>query len=309
MRPKKFVSLHNHTCFSPFDGLGYPEDHFRWCKDNGLDAHAITDHGNFNSYAHSELFVQEWKKSGTDFKYLPGIEAYFHPDLAQWKLDKEQAEQKKKDEKETKKAHKKLLEENKTLVLASVDSDDETLQIETHNALTIENEDESKSTKYFNPVNRRHHLVLLPKNSQGLQELFHLTSRSFKEGFYRFPRIDLPMLRETLTKGNVMASSACLHPDSIVHTNYGQLTIKDAVEKHRLGCDVLVLSYSTDDKRSSFQRVIWGDVTRKNAKLVCIKLKNGKTLKLTPDHKVYTRDGWKEAKDLRKTDAILSIHR
>lgn len=91
------------------------------------------------------------------------------------------------------------------------DADGEALAIDSANALTIENEDESKSTSRFNnPINRRHHLVLLPKNSQGLQELFHLTSRSFLEGFYRFPRVDIRMLKETLTRGNVVASSACI---------------------------------------------------------------------------------------------------
>lgn len=199
-RPKKFVSLHNHTTFSSYDGLGYPDEHFKFCKSNGLDAHAITEHGHFNSYAHAELFVQEWKKSGNDFKFIPGIEAYYHPDLDEWRKLKDETANKKLEEKSKK----------KTELLAKVNKDDEPIEIETSNALTIENEDETKSIKKFNPLNRRHHLVLLPKNSEGLRELFHLTSRSYKEGYYRFPRIDTKMLKETLTKGNVLASSACI---------------------------------------------------------------------------------------------------
>ena len=85
VRPNRFVSLHNHTGFSPFDGLGYPDDHFKFYMENGLDAYAITEHGNMNSYAHAQLWIESWAKSNKDgkFKYIPGIEAYYHPDLDQ----------------------------------------------------------------------------------------------------------------------------------------------------------------------------------------------------------------------------------
>lgn len=208
--PKKFVSLHNHTGFSPYDGLGYPNEHFEFCEKNGLDAHAITEHGNFNSYAHAQLFIEDWHKKGKTFKYIPGIEAYFHPDLQQWVKDKEFAQELAEDAKLAKKERKKALASVETVIERKTDDDDETLEIETNNALTLENEEESKSTKHYNPVNRRHHLVLLPRNDKGLQELFHLTSRSFIEGFYRFPRIDLRMIKEVVTKGNVVAQGACL---------------------------------------------------------------------------------------------------
>lgn len=208
--PSRFVSIHNHDGFSSYDGLGMPSEHFEWCLENGLDAHAITNHGHYNSYAHAQLWVEDWAKKNPKqpFKYLPGIEAYFHPSLEDWKRDKAQEDQAKIDAKEAKKLREKQTVQ--TQLIVTKDGDDETLAIETSNALTIENEDETKSGKAFSPVNRRHHLVLLPKNSKGLQELFHLTSRSFLEGFYRFPRIDLRMIRETISKGNVVASSACV---------------------------------------------------------------------------------------------------
>lgn len=209
--PKKFVSLHNHTGFSAFDGLGYPEDHFKWCLDNGLDAHAITEHGHFSSYAHAQLWVESWKKSNKEktFKYIPGIEAYFHPDLKQWAIDKEIADQAAID----RKAAKKLKDQQaklQTKLVMEVDKSDETENIEMSNTLTVEDEDESKSTKLFNPVNRRHHLVLLPKNQRGLQKLFAAASEGFLRGFYRFPRIDTAVLREAAKGGDIIASSACL---------------------------------------------------------------------------------------------------
>ena len=156
--------------------------------------------------------MEDWNKNNKDkpFKFLPGIEAYYHPDLLEWQRDKELDIA----AKEEKKAQKKLKEKQEKLqtkLIDKTDENDEVVEIETSNALTIENEEETKTvSKFYNPVNRRHHLVLLAKNDKGLQELFHLTSRSFLEGFYRFPRIDRKMIKETLTKGNVVASSACI---------------------------------------------------------------------------------------------------
>jgi DNA polymerase III alpha subunit len=209
--PNRFVGLHNHTGASSFDGLGYPSDHFDFCIENGLDAHAITEHGHVNSYAHAQLWVEDWAKSHKDrpFKYIPGVEAYFHPDLEQWKRDKETAEAAKTDAKLAKKlatAQEKL----QTKIIATVDANDETEEIETTNALTIENEDETKSTKHFNPVNRRHHLVVLPKNTRGLQRIFAAVSKGYLNGFYRFPRIDTRVLREAGKDGDLVVTSACV---------------------------------------------------------------------------------------------------
>lgn len=209
--PNRFVGLHNHTGFSPYDGLGYPSEHFDFCLENGLDAHAITEHGNMNSYAHAQLYVEEWNKSNKTkpIKYIPGVEAYFHPDLEQWKRDKAEAEQAAID----KKIARKLMtrqEELATKLIAVVDKNDETEDIEMSNALTVENEDESKSTKHFNPVNRRHHLVVLPKNQRGLQKIFASVSKGYLHGFYRFPRIDSSVLREAAKDGDIIVSSACI---------------------------------------------------------------------------------------------------
>ena len=208
--PNRFVGLHNHTGFSPFDGLGYPDEHFKFCMENGLDAHAITEHGNMNSYAHAQLWVEKWNSAeAKKFKYIPGVEAYYHPDLSQWAKDKSRAEQARDDKKAAAKLAKEQ-EKLQTKLVAVVDGDDETEDIEMSNALTIENEDETKSTKHFNPVNRRHHLVILPKNQQGLLQIFAACSKASLQGFYRFPRIDWNVLREAGKDGNIVVSSACI---------------------------------------------------------------------------------------------------
>ena len=210
--PKRFVGLHNHTGFSPFDGLGYPDEHFKFCIENGLDAHAITEHGNMNSYAHAQLWVEKWAKERGEkpaFKYIPGVEAYYHPDLEKWNRDREANEQAKEDKAVAKKLREKQ-EKLQTKLIAVVDGDDETDDIEMSNALTIENEDETKSTKHFNPLNRRHHLVILPKNQKGLLQIFGACSKASLHGFYRFPRLDFKVLKEAGKTRDIVVTSACI---------------------------------------------------------------------------------------------------
>ena len=165
-----------------------------------MDAWSLTDHGHMNGFCHAYLHAEKMRKSGKNFKLIPGCEMYVHPDLKQWQIDLNKSKEKPaKDES--------LI----TPLTAVVDGNDETTDIGTDEAaLTIENEEESKSGKYNDPIKRRHHLVVLPKTSVGLQRLFHLVSRGYLEGFYRFPRVDYAMLKEAAKGGHLLVSTACL---------------------------------------------------------------------------------------------------
>lgn len=168
-----------------------------------MDAWSLTDHGHMNGFAHAYLHAEKLKKAGGKFKFIPGCEMYVHPDLATWRRDLEAS-----------KAGKEESLEDRGIVkpiTAVVDGDDETVDVTDDDAaLTVENEEETKSSKFYDPVKRRHHLVVLPKTSEGLQRLFHLVSKGYKDGFYRFPRVDYKMLREAAKGGHLLVSTACL---------------------------------------------------------------------------------------------------
>lgn len=173
----KFVGLHAHSHFSIGDAIGTPEEHFNFViKNAGEDSMglALSDHGNSNGFGYILDAKNKFKKKGIPFKPIYGNELYIHPDLDQWKIDKEKAKLEK--------------EEG--------DSD-----------LVVENEEESKS-KWYDPVRRRHHLVVLVQNYEGYQNLCKIVSHSFKEGFYRFPRVDFKTL-EKYNKGLII-SHACI---------------------------------------------------------------------------------------------------
>jgi len=205
--PNRFISHHNHCGFSQGDGLDLPQDHIDFCKENGLDAWAMTDHGNMNGFGHAWSHVKKLNESGERFKLIAGVEAYYHPDLDTWKKDAEAARSLAPDDRRRKRIDDGVV----TPLVATVDSNDETLDLgKDEAALTVENEEETKSSKLFDPVKRRHHLVVIPTNSDGLKAIFGLVSRSYTEGFYKFPRIDARMLQSAAKKGDFLLSTACV---------------------------------------------------------------------------------------------------
>ncbi len=96
-----FVGLHAHsTAGSPFDAIGYPQQHMDFAYENGCDALALTDHGNCNGLAYQVLHAKSMEKEGKDFKPIYGCEAYFIPSLTEWSEAYEQSKTDKKKKKE-----------------------------------------------------------------------------------------------------------------------------------------------------------------------------------------------------------------
>lgn len=166
-------------------GFGFPGEHIDYAYSNGCDALALTDHGNMNGLSYQVLHVQKMRESGKEFKPIFGVEAYFHPSIAQWKIDKEQI---KADKEANKKANKEVLEE----------------EVE----LTVEDESASKSA-IKSVLNKRRHMILLAMNQKGLSNIFKMVSLSYQgDNYYRFPRIDYEILKQY--NEGVIAASACL---------------------------------------------------------------------------------------------------
>ena len=178
-----FVGLHAHSVAgSIFDALGYPDAHIDFAYQNGMDALALTDHGNINGLAHQVLHVQKMKEQGKDFKPIFGCEAYFIPSHEDWKAE-----------------YNRVMEDKKAARSAKK---------EDTSGATVEDENASKKAAK-NILNRRRHLILLAQNQTGLENLFKLVSDSYRdENFYRYPRVDFNMLKEN--SEGIIAASACL---------------------------------------------------------------------------------------------------
>jgi DNA polymerase-3 subunit alpha len=175
-----FYNSHGHTTFSIFDGLGFPDEHADFAYGNGLEGMAFTEHGNCNSFAYAFQKAKKMKEEGKDFKIVYGIEAYIHPDIPSWKVEKEK-------HKEDAKLAK---------------------QVDEDVGLVVEDESETKKGKH-GTLNQRSHLVLTAQNQEGLNNLFKLVSQSYRgDNFYRYPRMDYDLLRKH--NAGLIASTACI---------------------------------------------------------------------------------------------------
>jgi hypothetical protein len=47
-----------------------------------------------NGFGHAYLHAEKLRKSGKNFKFIPGCEMYVHPDLKQWQKDLQKSKEK-----------------------------------------------------------------------------------------------------------------------------------------------------------------------------------------------------------------------
>src|SRR3990167_9141249 len=84
-----YINLHSHSNASIFDALSLPDAHIDFAISNGMNAMAITDHGNMNNLAHQVIYSKKINEKEKKFQPIFGIEAYFHPSIEEWKTLKE----------------------------------------------------------------------------------------------------------------------------------------------------------------------------------------------------------------------------
>ena len=77
---------------------------------------------------------------------------------------------------------------------------------------------DDKSTK------QRFHLILIAKNETGYKNLMYLSSMSYIEGFYYYPRINKKILKEH--SEGIVCSSACLQGEVSWHLNLSDRNVK-----------------------------------------------------------------------------------
>lgn len=100
-------------------------------------------------------------------------------------------------------------------------------------------------------------------------------------------------------------TNPCIAGDTLIHTENGQKTIKEIVEKIKSGDTVRVLTCNETTLSLELKKVINGFLTKNDAKIVEVISNNG-SVKTTPEHKFYVvGNGWVEAKDLNVGDELI----
>lgn len=88
-----------------------------------------------------------------------------------------------------------------------------------------------------------------------------------------------------------------------------QIPMKMLVELYETSAlPPMIISYNIEGNNLECDYMTNAALTRKNADVIELELSNDKTIKLTPDHRVFTENrGWVEAKDLNESDILISI--
>jgi len=174
-----FVHLHVHSYFSVLDGMSSISGLVDKASKSGMNAIALTDHGNM--FGIKEFFNYTKKKNAKVKDQLKAIEK----DLKEENLSPERKAELEQELAETKKKLFKPILGCEAYVA--------------RRSRTLKDSQEDRSG---------YHLVLLAKNKTGYKNLCKLVSHGWIEGFYYRPRIDHEILKK-YSEG-IIASSACL---------------------------------------------------------------------------------------------------
>jgi len=96
----------------------------------------------------------------------------------------------------------------------------------------------------------------------------------------------------------------CLHGSTVISTDDGDITIEKIVEEQLVGTKLPSLNEESGEIE---QDEIVAAVCTGVQDTLTIELEDGKTIRLTSDHRVYTTRGWVEAGDLTVEDEIFGI--
>jgi len=133
----------------------------------------------------------------------------------------------------------------------------------------------------------------------------------FLENARNYSRMcDLPDYKDHRVKGtNPCISGDCLISISTDRKTIQTIKIEDLNDLYNSNKDLPeIVSYDIMTNEICFDKIEWVGITRQYAPIIEIELDDNKTLKCTPDHKIFTKNrGYIQAKDLSIEDEIVIL--
>lgn len=100
----------------------------------------------------------------------------------------------------------------------------------------------------------------------------------------------------------------CISGDTLVKTNKGDIKMVELLKRYEDGEKFKAYSYNISTGDVELKDITNALKTRENANLIELELEDGSTVKLTPDHKVFTENrGYIEAGKLTENDVLIKI--
>lgn len=152
--PSEFVHLHNHTLFSPLDGIATPGEYFGACAELGHPAFSITDHGSIANVPDAY-----WAAEKNKVKFIPGCEIYFSQEHLEFKQ------------------------------LRDTDPDFKIGALRPDYGKDVFTLEDLVTEERYAGFRRFRHLSVLAKDMIGYRNLIQMTTEAWKIGFYYKPRI------------------------------------------------------------------------------------------------------------------------
>jgi ribonucleoside-diphosphate reductase alpha chain len=105
------------------------------------------------------------------------------------------------------------------------------------------------------------------------------------------------------------STNPCVTGDALIATDQGLIRIDDLTKRFQDGEAFKVLSFNETTAALEYKEVEAAAKTREMANIIELELEDGRTLKLTPDHKVYTQNrGYIKAIELTEDDVLIEIN-
>ena len=106
---------------------------------------------------------------------------------------------------------------------------------------------------------------------------------------------------------DVCVNPCCLRGDTLITTDKGDISIQEITERFLNGEKFNILSFNVDNNSNEFKPLVNALKTKENTNVIKLNLENDKSIVLTPDHRVLTKNGYKTAASLTITDEIISL--
>lgn len=106
----------------------------------------------------------------------------------------------------------------------------------------------------------------------------------------------------------IYATNPCLTGDTLVSTDKGEISFIELIKRYKSGEKFKAITFNIKTKNIEQEDIIFVDKTRDNANVIEIELEDNSTIKLTPDHKIYTENrGYVKAAQLTPDDILICI--
>lgn len=221
MKERIVSNIHQHSAFSFADGICTPEEIISTAKAKGLKSIALTDHGATHGHAR---FYLEGKKQGV--KAILGTEAYIINSFDEWNDMK-----------------------TKLALLKKQDADDMEFDMD------LAARDKANRKVLY----RKGHLVMVAQNRTGLSNIYQLTFKAHKFGYFNKPRMDKKMLAEHAD--GIVASSACMGgviSSKIAAMERGELEWSEIVKEAREFSEIFSGRFFLElqSNEAAFQKIV-----------------------------------------------------